>query len=70
MYYEAVAKNCIIGISLRKVEEQKIKSRESEPSTNGLHDVASILARRVAIEFSDTESDSDSSGEWGDETEA
>ncbi|KAK2716107.1 actin-binding protein WASF3-like [Artemia franciscana] len=58
------------GISLRKVEEQKIKSRESEPSTNGLHDVASILARRVAIEFSDTESDSDSSGEWGDETEA
>ncbi|XP_073991643.1 wiskott-Aldrich syndrome protein family member 3 SCAR [Rhodnius prolixus] len=54
------------GIKLRKVE--KIEQKEGE-RVNALHDVASILARRVAVEFSDSESGSDSeydSEGWGD----
>ncbi|XP_044760684.1 wiskott-Aldrich syndrome protein family member 2 [Coccinella septempunctata] len=49
------------GIKLRKVE--KIEQKEVER-----HDVASILARRVAVEFSESESGSDSedSEGWGD----
>ncbi|KAK9737438.1 hypothetical protein QE152_g10728 [Popillia japonica] len=53
------------GIKLRKVE--KIEQKEVERG-NGLHDVASILARRVAVEFSDSESASESecdSEGWG-----
>ena len=52
----------ILGIKLRKVE--KSEQKEIERST-GLHDVASILARRVAIELSESESsesDDDSEG--------
>lgn len=37
---------------------------------NALHDVASILARRVAVEFSDSESGSDSEESDGWEEEA
>lgn len=54
------------GIKLRKVE--KIEQKEVERG-NGLHDVASILARRVAVEFSDSDSASDSdcdSEGWGE----
>ncbi|XP_059222134.1 actin-binding protein WASF3 isoform X1 [Stomoxys calcitrans] len=50
------------GITLRKVE--KSEQKEIERNT-GLHDVASILARRVAIELSeseDSDSDDDSEG--------
>uniref|UniRef100_A0A1B0G9C9 Wiskott-Aldrich syndrome protein family member n=1 Tax=Glossina morsitans morsitans TaxID=37546 RepID=A0A1B0G9C9_GLOMM len=50
------------GITLRKVE--KSEQKEIERNT-GLHDVASILARRVAIELSESEeseSDDDSEG--------
>jgi len=38
----------------------------------GLHDVASILARRVAMEFSDSDSGSESGSgsDWDDETSA
>ncbi|XP_018334731.1 wiskott-Aldrich syndrome protein family member 2 [Agrilus planipennis] len=54
------------GIKLRKVE--KIEQKEVERG-NGLHDVASILARRVAMEMSDSdsasESECDSEG-WGE----
>lgn len=60
-----------IGISLRKVE--KGQQREVEKSRgDGLHDVASILARRVAMEISDSESGSDSGSgsDWDDETSA
>lgn len=59
------------GISLRKVE--KGQQREVEKSRgDGLHDVASILARRVAMEISDSESGSDSGSgsDWDDETSA
>lgn len=54
------------GITLRKVE--KIEQKEVERG-NGFHDVASILARRVAVEFSDSDSASDSdcdSEGWGE----
>lgn len=56
------------GISLRKVE--KGQQREVDKGRiDGLHDVASILARRVAMEISDSESASDSeASDWDDET--
>ncbi|KAG1671099.1 Wiskott-Aldrich syndrome protein family member 3 [Nymphon striatum] len=57
------------GIKLKKVEDNKKK--EVEKSTTP-HDVASILARRVAMEFSDSDSASESeydSEAWDDETE-
>lgn len=44
---------------------EKSEQKEFERSTAGLHDVASILARRVAIELSeseDSESEDDSEG--------
>lgn len=51
-----------LGIKLRKVEKSEQKEIER---TTAFHDVASILARRVAIELSeseDSESDDDSEG--------
>lgn len=51
----------ILGIKLRKVEALRDDIRHQKQSN--LHDVASILARRVAIELSDSESDSDDSDE-------
>uniref|UniRef100_A0A0A9YPN5 Wiskott-Aldrich syndrome protein family member n=1 Tax=Lygus hesperus TaxID=30085 RepID=A0A0A9YPN5_LYGHE len=45
------------GIKLRKVEKDEMKEGER---VNAPHDVASILARRVAVEFSDSDSGSDS----------
>ena len=59
------------GISLRKVE--KGQQREGDKGRmDALHDVASILARRVAMEISDSESGSDSgsASDWDDETSA
>lgn len=50
-----------LGIKLRKVEQLRDDIRHQKQSN--LHDVASILARRVAIELSDSESDSDDSDE-------
>lgn len=55
------------GIKLRRVED--IKQKEVEKAAP-LHDVASILARRVAIEFSESESESEYESDiWNDETE-
>lgn len=54
------------GITLRKVEKSEQKEVERG---SGLHDVASILARRVAVEFSDSDSASESeydSDGWGE----
>ena len=58
------------GIELRKVDKKEPGKEEKAGST--LHDVASILARRVAVEMSDSDSgsDSESDGEWGEETSA
>lgn len=60
------------GIKLRRVEE----SRQREVEQNApLHDVASILARRVAMELSDSEGDGvngddgNDSDAWDDESE-
>ncbi|XP_055939191.1 actin-binding protein WASF2-like [Argiope bruennichi] len=57
------------GIKLRRVEDNKQKEVEKSAP---LHDVASILARRVAMEFSDSDSPSgseyDSDG-WEEEAE-
>lgn len=56
----------IIGIKLRKVEKSEQKEVER---VNALNDVASILARRVAVEFSDSDSsdsECDSEG-WGEQ---
>jgi len=55
------------GINLKKVEQRE-KTAAAE-TTSGGNDVASILARRIAVEFSDSESDSFSSddADWDDE---
>ena len=52
------------GKNLRKVEHQEIK-----PATmTAGGDVASILARRIAVEFSDSDDDGDDDdGEWDDD---
>lgn len=55
------------GITLRKVEDRK-KQVEAEKQSMG-NDVASILARRVAMQASDSDSDQGSDGddqEWDD----
>ena len=59
---------CRDGIALKKTEAQEAK--ESKQG-QGLSDVATILARRVAVEFSDSddgpsdsEYDSDDWGQW------
>ncbi|KAI1288254.1 Wiskott-Aldrich syndrome protein family member 3 [Halotydeus destructor] len=57
------------GIKLRRVEDTKQKEVEKAAPCN---DVASILARRVAMELSDSESDEDGasgSDAWDDESE-
>lgn len=56
----------LIGKQLRKVEEQTQVEKKQQSHGN---DVASILARRVAFELSDSESgsdDSDSDSDWDD----
>lgn len=55
---------------LKKVERQKNENKEHQPNA-ALHDVASILARRVAIELSDSEcSESDEDeNDWADPNE-
>ncbi|XP_041981937.1 wiskott-Aldrich syndrome protein family member 3 [Aricia agestis] len=62
------------GIKLRKVEkrcEDNVGKYDTLRGAPALHDVASILARRVAVEQSDTDSDNDSdddddSDQWTD----
>ncbi|XP_053610558.1 actin-binding protein WASF3 [Plodia interpunctella] len=59
------------GIKLRKVEKRCLETGgryDTLRSAPGLHDVASILARRVAVELSDSssaaDSDSDDEDQW------
>ena len=59
------------GIELRKVEIETRNDVRADEKPSSYHDVASILARRVAVEMSDSDSgstDDDSDG-W-DETSA
>lgn len=47
---------CSAGIQLRKVEEQREQEAKHERIEN---DVATILSRRIAVEYSDSEDDSE-----------
>lgn len=52
------------GIKLKKVQEQQEQQDKREPAGN---DVASILSRRVAVEFTDSEDDSEQDEkDWSD----
>lgn len=47
------------GVNLRKVTIQTKSAAEAKKSVSGGNDVASILARRVALEASESEGESD-----------
>lgn len=53
------------GITLRKVEDSK-RRVEAEKEQSLKNDVASILARRVAMQISDSEEDEDEDTNWDD----
>ncbi|XP_045897048.1 wiskott-Aldrich syndrome protein family member 3-like isoform X2 [Micropterus dolomieu] len=53
-----------IGIQLKKVQEQQEQQNERQPVGN---DVATILSRRIAVEYSDSDDDSElDENEWSD----
>jgi len=62
------------GIALKKVEQKQKECAEKSAGISAGTDVASILARRRAVEMSDSEggpSDSEyDSDDWGDESTA
>lgn len=52
------------GIQLKKVQEQQEQQAKREPVGN---DVATILSRRIAVEYSDSEDDSElEENDWSD----
>lgn len=52
------------GIQLRKVQEQREQEAKKEPVGN---DVATILSRRIAVEYSESDEDSEpEENEWSD----
>ncbi|KAL4648245.1 wiskott-Aldrich syndrome protein family member 3-like [Arapaima gigas] len=52
------------GIQLRKVQEQREQEAKKEPVGN---DVATILSRRIAVEYSESDDDSElEENEWSD----
>ncbi|ROI80077.1 Wiskott-Aldrich syndrome protein family member 1 [Anabarilius grahami] len=52
------------GIQLRKVQEQREQEAKKEPVGN---DVATILSRRIAVEYSESDEDSElDENEWSD----
>lgn len=53
------------GMELRKVQVQEAKD-EQRNDTNGFMDVATILARRIAVEYSSSEDESETGSEWSD----
>ncbi|XP_063807771.1 actin-binding protein WASF3 isoform X1 [Pseudophryne corroboree] len=53
-----------MGIQLKKVQEQREQEAKREPVAN---DVATILSRRIAVEYSDSEDDSElDENDWSD----
>uniref|UniRef100_W5M982 Wiskott-Aldrich syndrome protein family member n=1 Tax=Lepisosteus oculatus TaxID=7918 RepID=W5M982_LEPOC len=55
---------CVPGIQLKKVQEQQEQQAKREPVGN---DVATILSRRIAVEYSDSDDDSElDDNEWSD----
>lgn len=60
------SKLCIVtvGIQLKKVQEQREQEAKREPVGN---DVATILSRRIAVEYSDSDDDSElDENDWSD----
>ncbi|MEQ2207781.1 hypothetical protein XENOCAPTIV_018553, partial [Xenoophorus captivus] len=54
----------LTGIQLRKVQEQREQEAKREPVGN---DVATILSRRIAVEYSESDDDSElDENEWSD----
>lgn len=54
----------LTGIQLKKVQEQQEQQSKREPVGN---DVATILSRRIAVEYSNSEDDSElEENEWSD----
>lgn len=54
----------LLGIQLKKVQEQQEQQNERQPVGN---DVATILSRRIAVEYSDSDDDSElDENEWSD----
>lgn len=52
------------GIQLKKVQEQQEQQAKREPVGN---DVATILSRRIAVEYSDSEDESElEDNDWSD----
>ena len=63
------------GIALKKVEQRENAKQEEANGVSSQTDVASILARRVAVEMSDSDNENASDSEydsddWGDESNA
>lgn len=54
------------GMELRKVQVQEAK-KERRDDGNDTMDVASILARRIAVEYSSSEDESETGSEWDDD---
>ena len=54
------------GRELKKVEDAKESTKQTSQGT----DVAAILMRRMAIEMSDSEADSDSEEDWSDASDS
>lgn len=53
-----------MGIQLKKVQEQQEQQSKWEPVGN---DVATILSRRIAVEYSESDEDSElDENEWSD----
>ncbi len=54
----------LLGIQLKKVQEQQEQQNKRQPVGN---DVATILSRRIAVEYSDSDDDSElDENEWSD----
>lgn len=59
-----VIHDLLAGIQLKKVQEQQEQQAKREPVGN---DVATILSRRIAVEYSDSEDDSElEDNDWSD----
>lgn len=53
-----------LGIQLKKVQEQREQEAKREPVGN---DVATILSRRIAVEYSDSDDSSEfDDNDWSD----
>lgn len=69
MWLILIRPHCILlsspsGIQLRKVQEQREQEAKREPVGN---DVATILSRRIAVEYSESDDDSElDENEWSD----